>query len=341
MLAGGHAGGIGLAPGLSRIARAAWSILPDMSAPLYITVGEQEAGQPPRTPVVLDSPHSGHHFPADFDSVLPESALREAEDCFIDTLYTPATALGIPLLAAGFPRTYLDVNRHVSDLDPELLDGPWPGELVPTSKATLGKALLWRTLDDGRPIYGRRLSVAEVLHRIDACHRPYHATLRRLLDAAQATHGVVVHWNCHSMNSVGGAMSSDAGRPRADIVLGDRDGTTCDPALTDWVRERFAALGYEVRVNDPFKGVELVRAYSAPGAGRHSLQVEINKRVYMDEVRREVLPHFAVLQSQITDMLRALVHSLGLGPGPLRLEAGFKPDTALAPPAASGAPDAR
>ncbi len=322
-----------------------WSILPGMSAPLFVTVGEQEAGQPPRTPVVLDSPHSGHDFPTDFDSVLPVSALREAEDCFIDTLYTPATALGIPLLAACFPRTYLDVNRHVSDLDPELLDGPWPGELVPTSKAALGKALLWRTLDDGRPIYDRRLRVAEVLHRIDTCHRPYHAALRRLLDAAHATHGEVVHWNCHSMNSVGGAMSSDAGRPRADIVLGDRDGTTCDPALTDWVRERFAALGYEVRVNDPFKGVELVRAYSAPGAGRHSLQVEINKRVYMDEVRREVLPHFAVLQSQITDMLQALLRSLRRGPLPVHRDGarapGSAPSISAAPPAAPGVADAR
>jgi N-formylglutamate deformylase len=144
------------------------------------------------------------------------------------------------------------------------------------------------------------------------------------------------------MNSVGGAMSSDAGRPRADIVLGDRDGTTCDPALTDWVRERFAALGYDVRVNDPFKGVELVRAYSAPGAGRHSLQVEINKRVYMDELRREVLPHFAVLQSQITDMLRDLVDALGHGPGPLRLGDGRLPFTTPSPSAVPpGVPDAR
>lgn len=311
-----------------------------MSASTIVVHGEQEPGQPPRTAVVLDSPHSGFEFPGDFDAAVPHDALREAEDCFIDELYLPATALGIPLLAARFPRTYLDVNRHVSDLDPALLEDDWPGETAASPKALLGKSLIWRTLDDGRPIYDRRLGVAEVLRRIDACHRPYHATLRRLLDSAHARHGVVVHLNCHSMNAVGGAMAADAGRPRADIVLGDRDGSTCDPALTDWARQRFEALGYAVKVNDPFKGVELVRAYSAPAAGRHSLQVEINKRVYMDERRREKLPHFATLQRQLLDLLDALVQTLaptlaqGANPDP-------PPAPAPAPNDASGVPDVR
>jgi N-formylglutamate amidohydrolase len=104
-------------------------------------------------PLVLDSPHSGQEFPADFDAAVTEFDLREGEDCFVDELYLPATGLGVPLLAALFPRTYLDPNRHHGDIDLELIEGGrWPHEHVPSGKARIGKALIWRTLDDGRPI---------------------------------------------------------------------------------------------------------------------------------------------------------------------------------------------
>ena len=259
-------------------------------------------------PLVLDSPHSGLRFPSNFDAIVSEFDLRDGEDCFIDELYRPATECGIPLLAAQFPRTYLDPNRHAADIDLDLMEGGhWPHEYVPSGKARIGKALIWRTLDDGRPIYGRRLSVGEVLQRIARYHRPYHDALRSLLDAAHAAFGVVVHLNCHSMNAVSGAMGEGgAGQPRADIVLGDRDGTSCEPALTAFVRDSLAAKGYDVKVNDPFKGVELVRAYANPAAGRHSLQVEVNKRLYMDQATRTRHAGFARVQADLMEMLDAL-----------------------------------
>ena len=144
-------------------------------------------------PVVLDSPHSGFTMPADFGAALTAADLRDGEDCFIDELWLPATARGIPLLAAQFPRTYLDPNRHAGDIDLDLLDAPWPDEHVPSGKARIGKALIWRTLDDGRPIYDRKLSVQEVRQRIQRCHTPYHQALRGLLDAAHQAHGQVFH----------------------------------------------------------------------------------------------------------------------------------------------------
>ena len=260
------------------------------------------------TPLVLDSPHSGRDFPADFDAVVSEFELREGEDCYVDELYLPATEFGVPLLAALFPRTYLDPNRHRGDIDLELIEGGhWPHPHVPSGKSRIGKALLWRTLDDGRPIYGRRLKVDEVVSRIERCHAPYHARLRALLDETHARYGVVYHLNCHSMPSVGGKMGEGAeGRPRADFVLGDRDGTTCDPAFTGFVRETLAAMGYEVAVNDPYKGVELVRAYSNPAAGRHSLQVEINKRLYMDEASRSKHSGFDRLQGDLARLVESI-----------------------------------
>ena len=261
----------------------------------------------PGLPLVLDSPHSGFEMPADFGSCRSPAELRDGEDCFIDELWQPASARAVPLLAATFPRTYLDANRHAGDIDPELLDEPWPFEWVPSGKAAIGKSLLWRTLDDGRPIYDRRLSVAEVRRRIERYHRPYHQALVGLLDAAHARFGSVLHINCHSMNPVSGKMAEGgAGIARADIVLGDRDGSTCAARLTGFVRDFFAGCGYDVRINDPFKGVELVRAYADPAAGRHSLQIEVNKRLYMDCASLQKTPGFAVLQGQLVQLVDAL-----------------------------------
>ncbi len=268
----------------------------------------------PQVPLVLDSPHSGTGLPADFGSIRTAAELRDGEDCFIDDLWSPAAARGVPLLTALFARTYLDPNRHEADIDLELLAEPWPHEHRPSGKAGIGKALLWRTLDDGRPLYDRRLPVAEVRSRIERCHRPYHAELRRLLDAAHARFGRVLHLNCHSMNAVSGAMGEGgAGVPRADIVLGDRDGTCCAPAVTAFVREVLEGFGYEVKVNDPFKGVELVRAYADPAARRHSLQIEVNKRLYMDATTLQRTPGFARLQQHLMQLVDQLLPTLADG----------------------------
>jgi N-formylglutamate deformylase len=269
--------------------------------------------QEPRIALVLDSPHSGFQFPADFDAVVSEFDLRDGEDCFVDELYMPATELGVPLLAALTPRTYLDPNRHAGDIDLDLIEGgAWPHTHVPSGKARIGKALIWRTLDDGRPIYGRKLTVDEVLGRIERCHAPYHRALRDAIDRTHANFGVVYHINCHSMNSVAGPMGEGgAGTPRPDFVLGDRDGTTCDPAFTEFVRAALAATGHSVSVNDPYKGVELVKAYSKPVAGRHSLQLEINKRLYLDEAKRERNAGFAPLQRTLHNLIEAIIDYIG------------------------------
>ncbi len=261
----------------------------------------------PALPLVLDSPHSGHRFPADFDAAVTEVELREGEDCYVDELYAAGPEMGAPLLAALWPRTYLDPNRHAGDVDLELIEGAWPWEYRPSGKARLGKALVWRTLEDGRAIYARRLAPGEVKARIDAHHAPYHRALRGLLDASVERFGKVYHINCHSMRSVAGRQSSDGeGSARADLVLGDRDGTSCDPAFTEFVRRALAAMGYDVKVNDPYKGVELVRAYSNPARGRHSLQIEINKRLYMDEATLEKTAGFATLRRNLARLLEAV-----------------------------------
>jgi N-formylglutamate amidohydrolase len=258
-------------------------------------------------PLVLDSPHSGHFFPDDFDAVVSESELREGEDCFVDELYAGGPEIGAPLLAALWPRTYLDPNRHAGDVDLDLIEGAWPGEYRPSGKAKVGKALIWRTLEDGRPIYLKKLGVEEVLKRIQGFHAPYHAAIQNLLNETHARFGRVYHINCHSMRSVAGRQSEDReGNVRADFVLGDRDGSSCDPAFTEFVRSALAGRGYQVKVNDPYKGVELVRAYSDPKAGRHSLQIEISKRLYMDESTLQKNEGFHSLRSSLTELLKEI-----------------------------------
>jgi N-formylglutamate amidohydrolase len=265
----------------------------------------------PAIPLVLDSPHSGNSFPGDFGAMVTEAELREGEDIYVDELYAAGPEMGAPLLAALWPRTYLDPNRNAGDVDLDLLDGPWPWEYVPSGKAKVGKALLWRTLEDGRPIYPRKLKPDAVRARIERCHAPYHAAIRGLLDASVQRFGKVYHINCHSMRGVAGKMSDDGeGSLRADFVLGDRDGTSCDPAFTELVRRTLAGMGYSVKVNDPYKGVELVRAYSDPKAGRHSLQIEINKRLYVDDATLRKTEGFAKLQRDLGSLLREIGKTL-------------------------------
>jgi len=258
-------------------------------------------------PLVLDSPHSGHAFPDDFGAVVSEAELREGEDCYVDELYAGGPELGAPLLAALWPRTYLDPNRNAGDIDLDLIEGRWRGEYRPSGKAKVGKALIWRTLEDGRPIYLRKLSVEKVLKRIQSFHAPYHQAIQDLLAQTHARFGRVYHINCHSMRAVAGKQSEDRpGNARADFVLGDRDGTSCDPAFTEFVRAALAGMGYGVKVNDPYKGVELVRAYSDPKAGRHSLQIEINKRLYMNEATLEKNEGFRSLRASLTELLKEI-----------------------------------
>ena len=278
---------------------------PAISVPAFTSHGPAA----PVQPLFLDSPHSGFDFPDDFGSLLGEFDLRDGEDCFVDELYLPATERGVTLVAACAPRTYIDLNRHAGDIDLELIEGGrWPGEHVPSGKARLGKALVWRTLDDGRPIYDRKLRVDEVQRRIDRFHRPYHAAVRERIAATHARFGASWHIDCHSMNAVSGAQGEGgAGVARADFVVGDRDGTTCDAEFTELVRGTLAAMGYDVRVNDPYKGVELVRAYSNPAEGRMSLQLEINKRLYMDEATRAKNAHFQTLQRQLLELVDAVL----------------------------------
>jgi N-formylglutamate deformylase len=254
------------------------------------------------TPLVFDSPHSGAQYPHNFDSILSELDLRRLEDAYVDELFEHVTEHGAALLSAQFPRSYIDPNRAEDDLDTTMIDEQWPHAANPSQKSRNGIGLVFRRAASG-PLYNRKLTVAEVRARLDSYYWPYHRTLERVLKQTWQHHGVVMHVNCHSMKSLNNCSPRTAdGSARADFILGDRDGTSCAAQITTQVADHLRACGYTVSVNSPYKGVELVRRYSDPSKGRHSLQIEINRRLYMNE--RLVAKHdgFAACQ----DVLRSL-----------------------------------
>jgi N-formylglutamate amidohydrolase len=267
-----------------------------------------EGPEAPEIPVVYDSPHSGAEYPADFDHVMDRLLLRQAEDAHIDALFAHVVEEGAPLLKALFPRSYIDTNRALDEMDPALVEGEWPHPVTVTDKTGRGMGLVWRQLRGLGPLYARTLTIAEVEARIARCWRPYHDTLASLIDTAHDRFGAVWHVNCHSMPARGDETTVDGPVDRADFVIGDRDGTTCEAAFTELVVETLRAQGFSVKVNDPYKGVELVRRYSDPTRGRHSIQVEVNRRLYMDETtigRHAGYPACEAALRRLTEAIRS------------------------------------
>ena len=254
-------------------------------------------------PVVFDSPHSGNVYPEDFGHSIEQIYLRHTEDAFVDELFADAPEHGATLLCALFPRSYIDANRAPDDIDPTVLDGEWPYNANPGEKARLGIGLI-PTREPGGVVYDRTLSVEEAMRRLDDFYWPYHRELERALDRAQQRGGAFWHVNCHSMPAVSTNVSPEGpGVPRPDFCLGTRDGTTCDSGFTECVESCLKSMGYTVTVDDPYKGVELVRRYSDPLRGRHSLQVEINRRLYMDEANVARSPQFDDFRADITRLI--------------------------------------
>jgi N-formylglutamate deformylase len=256
-------------------------------------------------PIVIDSPHSGRRYPADFGHAAPFELLRRGEDLFIARLYEHAPDVGATFIAADFPRTYIDANRVLEDLDVDLLDAPWPGRVTTGPKTALGVGLVWRRLGQ-EPVYDRKLSVAEVQRRIERCYAPYHAALGSAIDAAYRRDGAVWHLNVHSMPDDSYARLGLPEKPLADFVLGDLDGRTAGAEVMVLIENSLRDSGYSVARNDPFKGVQIIARNGRPAERRHSLQIEIKRSCYADVQRHEPNEHFDRAQRAIDAMLAAL-----------------------------------
>jgi N-formylglutamate deformylase len=258
-------------------------------------------------PVVIDSPHSGRVYPDDFKFICDNDDLRRAEDLLLDKILHGLPAIGCPVLLAEFPRSYLDVNRAANDIDNDMLETPWPHPLDPHGRSVSGIGLIRRLLKPGVPIYKENLSLDAISHRLEHYYHPYHAALSAMIDDTHRNHGCVLHLNMHSMSPrVFGESAALRAIHSQDIVIGDRHGTTCGRDLAERVMELFRAHGYRVGYNEPYKGAEIVKHYGHPAQQRHSLQIEINKSLYVFEKSLALKPG----AQQVADHLMSIITQL-------------------------------
>jgi len=271
----------------------------------------------PKNPnaLIFDSPHSGREIPSDFNYTCTNEELTATQDHFVDELFEDAPKYGASLLTALFPRAYLDLNRKIDDISPELYAGTWPvgkaGYITPnpTNRSHAGIGLIRRLIKPNVPVYSAKLTPEIIQSRIDAYYVPYYKALGDLIDTAHATHGVAYHINCHSMPSksvrnTSGTRFNPA--PQVDFVLGNQDGTTCSQKFTKLIKKKLLDMGYNVAINSPYKGVELVERFSNPALNRHSIQIEINKALYMNEKTGGKTKGFEKLKNDMSAMVEML-----------------------------------
>lgn len=272
------------------------SILAELTPPFLLHEPQEQL-----TPMIFCSPHSGRVYPQAFlaASRLDPHTLRKSEDCYVDELFQSVVALGAPLIAARFPRAYLDVNREPYELDPELFSGRLP-DFANTQSARVvgGLGTIARIVSDSEEIYRERMPIGVAFERIERLYRPFHAALSDLVEKTRRRFGMAILIDCHSM------PSSSIGQPgmRPHFVLGDRFGASCDAKLTRFARDLLQGYGYEVQVNRPYAGGFITEYYGNPAHGVQTLQLEINRALYLDEGTLQKTANFDNLGRLLQDI---------------------------------------
>ncbi len=289
----------------------AWQTLPESGATTAeASAFEVIAADPPPTPLVFASPHSGRLYPPamlEASAVLPD-VLRRSEDAFVDAMVTPAAELGAAVILARYGRAWMDLNREPWELDPTMFSDELPDfARGRTARVAAGLGAIARVAGEGREIYARKLTFAEAQARVDGTHRPYHDALDRLLARARSAHGMAVLIDWHSMPE---AAARTAVTPRhgkgCDMVLGDRFGASCTRKLTDLVEHELEGMGYRVARNAPYAGGYTTEHYGKPQQKTHALQIEINRALYLDEATLEPTAGLATLTTDVGRLARIL-----------------------------------
>ena len=292
------------------------SIEQQLSPPVLVLRPERQT-----TPLVFCSPHSGREYPSAFlgASRLDALSLRRSEDAYVDQLFAPAVKYGAPLLAARFPRAYLDVNREPYELDPRLIAGPLPpGANSQSARVAGGLGTIPRLVADGEDIYPGRLPVSVALQRIDRLYHPFHAALGSLLAETHRQFGIALLVDCHSMPST---SAGHAGSHRPHFVIGDRFGTSCAPEITRTMTRALANKGYDVSANRPYAGGFITEHYGRPHARVHAIQIEINRALYLQEASLEPSADYRGFAQVIQALIGALAAMSETLIGPHRIAA--------------------
>jgi N-formylglutamate amidohydrolase len=278
------------------------------------------------SPLLLASPHSGRDYPAGFlaQSTLTRAALRQSEDCYVDLLIEPARRLGVPSLRALFPRIFIDPNRDAAELDPQLFRDPLPPHAQITSPRVLaGLGVIPRVAADDRSIYPGQLPYREAEERLERYYHPYHRSLQAAIKHIRNEFGRCLLLDCHSMPSAGAPsldhgsdghkMPGEKAGPRCakiggdvDFILGDCYGGACADAVTAYAEAFLLRAGVTVRRNNPYSGGYVTQTYGRPAEGVHVLQLEINRRLYMDEATLTPNAGFATTRELLSGLIAGL-----------------------------------
>jgi N-formylglutamate amidohydrolase len=257
-------------------------------------------------PLLVDVSRSGREYPPQYRTPLPFTTVHDNVSMYLEDLYAATPSLGGTLLYCCFPNTWIDVNRSELDMDPAVVDGQWPVPLKPTARTLEGLGLIKTRSRYGEPFQERKLTVAEIEERLDLYYRPYHAELKRIVDALHGRFGVLRQISCHCMSAVGAPTHPDAGKPRADFCVSDLHGKTASREAMELVVETLKSCGYSVSVNDPYVGNELIARHGNPALGRDSIQVEINKKLFIDTQTFRKTSGYAKLKADLGRLLKTV-----------------------------------
>lgn len=270
-------------------------------AALYRAPFEIHCPENQSVPFVFASPHSGRVYPADFvaASRLSALSLRRSEDAYVEELFAPVVAAGAPLIAASFPRAFVDANRSPTEIDTTMFDGDVATQVDAVSpRVSAGLGVIPRIVRDGAEIYRGKLPASEATARLARLYRPYHDALAELVEATRARFGTCVVIDCHSMPTAAAAP---------DVVLGDRYGLSAAAALTRAAESAFERHRFTVARNAPYAGGYTTHLYARRGHGVHALQIEVSRALYLDEERIVKAAGFARVQARIAAALATLM----------------------------------
>jgi N-formylglutamate amidohydrolase len=264
---------------------------------------------PPRgeLPVLLSVPHSGRDYP---DWLLAMASAGKAslvalEDPFVDRLVWRAEQRGCGAVIARAPRAAVDCNRAEDEVDPSVIDGARRGRVTARARGGLG-IVPARTQQHGY-LWRRAVSPIQLEERIEQVHRPYHRAIEEQLGVLAERFGRALLLDCHSM--------PPPPSPIPPVIFGDCRGRTAD----GWVSREAVAIarrsGFEARLNDPFAGGHVIERHARPAHGVHALQIELDRRIYMDEALKEPGPGF--------DKAASLMEALAVGLGEALLGSRF------------------
>ncbi len=239
-----------------------------------------DTNNPELSPLIVTSPHSGRFYPRFFLDNLDTDLdiCKSIEDMFVDELIEDLKSLNISIHKAFISRSVLDLNRKLKELDLKLVDGELPFEVENSKYVKSGIGLIPINCPGGKIEFKNKIKNNEVSYLINEYYKPWHLHLNRMIQSRLERFGRAFILDCHSMPS---DLSGNFNTP--DIVLGNCDNKSCDTKVLNFLKNEFEKKGYYVSLNHPYSGGFITQKYYNQKASTQTLQIEINKKLYLDE----------------------------------------------------------